>query len=66
MTQNQIPEELYWWIESANDDSLSDSTFFTVLEDTVKFYNQEHNTHFDPNSTVLAWLEWHNKQGLNK
>ncbi len=55
-------DALFHHIDAYNDDELSDGAWWSVLENAVTFWNEEHKTHFDECDTVHAYLKWKGKQ----
>lgn len=55
----KLPEELYWELVAADEDSddMSDGAWWAMLEDHVKWYNKEHGTKLDECDTVHLFLE---------
>lgn len=50
-----LPDALYHFIQARDYAGLEGGHRLTQLQDTVRLYNQQHNTHFDPTHTVRAY-----------
>lgn len=54
----QFPEELMYWIDARNDDTLPDGAWWARLEEGCVDYNEEYGTSYDSHDAVMAWLDW--------
>ena len=54
-----LPDELIGWLDAAAEfgEDLPDGAWLQHMEDSVRGYNQTHHTRFEPNKTVMAWIE---------
>lgn len=51
-------EQLYLWMEDFDNAELPDGAWQAALEDAVKTFNEENDTHYDPFESFLEYTRW--------
>ncbi len=57
MAENQYTEGIFYYLATFDEPEASDGAWWAKLEDAVKFWNEDHNTSYDPHETVQVYIQ---------
>lgn len=53
-----MKQDLLYYMQANDNDELSDGAWQAMLEDSVKAYNRNHKTNYDPFEMFMEYIQW--------